>query len=168
MKLNVAFGRIVLGLLLVVSSMAAMAQNEKSGLRKEMETYYSKMDSMVMKAELNPFFALFDSNYYVSDLDGKRMNLAEFKQMIKGMVNNPGMKLVSHKSNIKNVQLQNQEAVVWIENVVTWKEKSGNGWATKKMTTRWAENLVSSSGSWKIKSSQQLMTNEPWSFKTND
>lgn len=153
--------------MLVLSSVVALAQGEKPGLRKEMEAYYAKMDTTVEKGSLNSFFALFHPNYYVSDLDGKRMNLAQFKQMITGMATSPDMKLVSHKSNIKNVQLQDQEVVVWLENTMSWKEKSGNGWVVKKLTTRWAENLVASGSSYKIKSSQQLMTNEPWSFKTN-
>lgn len=157
--------KIVLGFVLMLASVVAFAQGEKPGLRKEMEAYYAKMDSIVMNGKLSTFFGLFHPNYYVSDLDGKRMNLAEFKQMIGGMASS--MKIVSHKSTIKNVQLQDQEAVVWLQNEMVWKEPSGSKWVTKKVTTRWAENLVPSNGSWKLKSSQQLMTNEPWSFKTN-
>lgn len=159
--------KIVFGFVLMLASVAAFGQGEKPGLRKEMEAYYAKMDATIMKNDLKTFFAMFHPNYYVSDLDGKRMTFPEFKQMIGGMANNPGMKLVSHKSIIKNVQLQDTEAVVWLENQMAWKEKSGNGWVTKKLTTRWAENLMPSGSSWRFKSSQQLMTNEPWSFKTN-
>ncbi|MBC8063821.1 MAG: hypothetical protein H7Y17_03260, partial [Chlorobia bacterium] len=68
---------------------------------------------------------------------------------------------------VKNVQFQDQEVVVWIQHEMVWKEKSGNGWVSKKSTTRWAENLKQTPQGWKIKSSQQLMTNEPWTFKTN-
>lgn len=157
--------KIVVGLVLMIASVMALGQGEKPGLRKEMEAFYGKMDGYIVKDNIKAFFALFDSSYYLVDTEGRRMSLAEFKQMVQGMAH--AAKMVSCVSRIKNVQLQDREAVVWIQTEMVWKEKSGNGWATKKSTTRWAENLVRSGNSWKFKSSQQLMTNEPWSFKTN-
>lgn len=156
--------KVILGLVLSLTSAMALSQGEKPGLRKEMETFYEKLDNIVEKGTVQQFFTLFDPSYYLVDTQGKRMNFAQFKQMVNGMAQ--GAKIVKSESRIKNVQLQDQEAVVWIQNEMVWKERSGNGWATKKSTTRWAENLVRKGNTWRFKSSQQLMTDEPWSFKT--
>lgn len=163
--MNQMKSKVIVGLVLTLASVMALGQGEKPGLRKEMEAFYGKMDAIIVKGTVKEFFTLFDPSYYLVDTEGQRMSLAQFKQMVNGMAQ--GAKMVSYVSRIKNVQLQDQEAVVWIQNEMVWKEKSGNGWATKKSTTRWAENLIRKGNSWRFKSSQQLMTNEPWSFKTN-
>jgi len=159
--------RIAFVFALALMSVAVFAQGERPGLRKEMEAFYLKWDKAVMGTSLNNVWAFFHKGYYMVDTDGKRMNYPEFKNMITQYAKS--MKMVSTRTRIWNVQLQNAEAVVWVQNEMVWKEPAGAGkWATKKSTTRWAENLVPGGPhGWLFRSSQQLMTNEPWTFKTS-
>lgn len=157
--------KMMLGLMLALLSTSVFAQGEKPGLRKEMEEYFAKVDRLIVAGNVNGYLALLAPEYYTADTEGKRMEKAAYRQMITGMA--AASKVTKSWIRVKNVQYQDQEAVVWIQHEMTWKEKSGSGWVSKKSTTRWAENLKQTPQGWKIKSSQQLMTNEPWTFKTN-
>lgn len=151
---------------LAVMAVSAFAQSERPGLRKEMEAFYQKWDKAVMGKSLDNVWAFFHKGYYMVDTNGKRMNYPEYKNMI--IQYSKSMKMVSSRTRIWNVQLQDQEAVVWVQSEMVWKEPSGKGWVTKKSTTRWGENLVpGGKNGWLFRSSQQLMTNEPWTFKTS-
>lgn len=154
-------------LILMIASLSvfAAAQGEKPGLRKEMEAYYAKVDTLIETGNMKGFWALFAPGYYMVDTDGKRMDMAGYKAMVNGM--GASMKIVDSTIRVKNVQFQDKELVVWVQQEMTWKQQFEGRWKTMKSTTRWAENLVMVGGSWKFKSSQQLMTNEPWTFKTN-
>lgn len=157
--------RLVIGLALSLISALAVSQGERPNLRKELETWFGKVDTYIEKGNMTAFWSLFHPGYYTVDTQGKRMELPAYKQMINGMAQ--GSKVVDSNIRVKNVQLQDQEAVAWIQHELTWKENVNGKWLAKKSTTRWAENLVSSGGGWKFRSSQQLITNEPWTFKTN-
>lgn len=159
--------RILLALVVMMASVTSFSQGENPALRKAMESFYLKYDKTVMGDSLGALWPFYHKGYYLVDTEGKRMSYPEFKQMITQYAGS--MKMVSSRTRIWNVQLQNQEAVAWVQSEMVWKEPAGNGkWATKKMTTRWAENLVRGGAhGWQLRSSQQLMTNEPWTFKTN-
>jgi hypothetical protein len=157
--------RLLIGLALSLISALAVSQGERPNLRKDLENYFAKVDTYIEKGNMPAFWALFHPGYYTVDTQGKRMELPAYKQMINGMAK--GSKVVDSHIRVKNVQLQDQEAVAWIQHEMTWKEMENGRWVAKKSTTRWAENLVSSGSSWKFRSSQQLITNEPWTFKTN-
>jgi hypothetical protein len=151
---------------LAAMAAASFAQGERPGLRKEMEAFYQKWDKAVMGKSLDDVWAFYHKGYYMVDTEGKRTNYPELKNMI--IQYSKSMKMVSSRTRIWNVQLQNQEAVVWVQSEMVWKEPSGKGWVTKKETTRWGENLVQGGkNGWLFRSSQQLMTNEPWTFKTS-
>lgn len=158
--------RVFLALGLMLAAVSVFAQGERPGLRKEMEAFYMKWDKAVMGKSLDAVWAFYHKGYYMVDTDGKRSNYPEVKNMITQYAK--AMKMVSSKTRIWNVQLQNAEAVVWVQAEMVWKEQAGAGkWVTKKSTTRWAENLVQGGANgWLFRSSQQLMTNEPWTFKT--
>jgi hypothetical protein len=150
---------------LCMSAISAFAQSEESNLRKQMETIFAKWDKVVMGDSVAAAWPFFHKGYYLVDTEGRRMNFPEFKQMVIQM--SKSAKMVSSRTRIWNVQLQEQEAVVWVQNEMVWKEQAGGKWSTKKSTTRWAENLVRGGiHGWQFRSSQQLMTNEPWTFKT--
>jgi len=150
---------------LCLSAVSTFAQSEETSLRKQMEAIFLKWDKVVMGDSLAAVWPFFHKGYYMVDTEGRRMNFPEFKQMVIQMAKSS--KMVSTRTRIWNVQLQDQEAVVWVQNEMVWKEQAGGKWATKRATTRWAENLVRGGiHGWQFRSSQQLMTNEPWTFKT--
>lgn len=157
--------KVIWVLALTVISALSFSQGERPNLRKELEDWFSKVDTYIEKSNYNAYWALFHPGYYLVDTQGKRMELPAYKQLIKAMAAN-GQVIDSHY-RVKNVQLQEQEAVAWVQHELTWKEKVNGRWVAKKSTTRWAENLVSAGSGWKFRSSQQLITNEPWTFKTN-
>ncbi|HJP83168.1 MAG TPA: hypothetical protein VJ835_06635 [Fimbriimonadaceae bacterium] len=158
--------KLICAVALVAAAISTFAQGENPALRRQMENIFAKMDQYVMTDNMPAMWAMFHPGYYSVDTEGKRMTLAQFKAMVNGY--RRSSKMVNCKTRIWNVQLQDQEAVVWVQQEMTWKEPAGNGrWAVKKSTTRWAENLVHGGPlGWQFKSSQQLMTNEPWTFKT--
>jgi hypothetical protein len=141
---------------------SAMAQPESGDSRKQAEAFFAKLDAATNNRQIKALESMFAGSYYWVGVDGKGMNRA---QMMSGMANwLRGPSAPKSKTNIKNVQLQSQELVVWTEQIITFKDSNGK---PVKETTRWAETLVWINGGWKFGSSQGLPTNEPWSFKTN-
>ena len=150
---------------LVACVALAAAQSEENQNRKMAESFFAQLDASINKNKPTVFFSMLAPGYYNVDTDGHKMTYSQFKAGVMQMWSNA--KDVTSTTTIKNVQLMNDEEVVWTQQVMTWKMRKGNGWVTMKETTRWAENLKMVDGKWKLASSQQLMTNEPWTFKTN-
>jgi hypothetical protein len=157
--------KLVLGVLLTALSVGAFAQAERTQTRKEVEAFFAKFDSYINSGNLNGLFTMFDPGYYSVDTQGKRTYFPQWKAMVKSMTSST--KDVKSKITVKNVQLQDKEAVAWIQQQIWYKVNSGGRWMAKTETTRWAEQLKMTPSGWKSSSSQQLITNEPWSFKTN-
>jgi len=155
--------KLCLGLLALAAISAA--QPEQGNVRQQAEAFFSKIDAGINSGKTATLFQMFEKDYYNVDLEGRRMDLAGFKKAI--MAWEKATRDMKSKTVVKNVQLQNQEAVVWTEQTMWWKAMRNGRWVQMKETSRWAEQLRWTDGGWKFSSSQQLMTNEPWSFKTN-
>jgi hypothetical protein len=154
-----------LGLVLLAITAGAAAQNERPSARKEAEDMFHKMDWAVNSGHMAAYWSMFAPDYYTVDTEGHRMTLSQMKGMVAGY-----MKTGRHPhsvTTVKNVQLMDKEEVVWIEQKFSWEQNMNGHWMPMVQTTRWAENLKTVDGAWKFGSSQQLMTNEPWSFKTS-
>jgi hypothetical protein len=143
----------------------ANAQDEAANARRMATNFFERIDNAINKGKVDTYFTMLAPGYYTVDTEGHRMNVPQLKSMVAGMMR--ATRGVHSETVVKNVQLMDQEEVVWTEQTMTWSEKKGNGWVKMKETTRWAENLKMVGGAWRLASSQQLMTNEPWSFKTN-
>ena len=143
--------KLMLVIAFALLSVAGFAQGENAALRKQMETFFAKVDKYMVTDNVEALWPLFHPGYYAVDTEGRRMELPAFKDMVNQM--RRSSKLVSAKTRIWNVQLQDQEAVAWIQQELVWKEPSGSGnWVSKKSTTRWAENLVRGGpGGWRFR-----------------
>jgi hypothetical protein len=150
---------------LIALSVIAAAQPEQNNVRKQAETFFANLDKAINAKDNAKVFSMFAKDYYNVDLEGKSMDLAQFKGAIAMWLKSS--KDMTSKTLIKNVQLQAQEAVVWTQQTISWKEMRNGKWVGLVETTRWAEQLRWTDGGWKFSSSQQLPTNEPWTFKTN-
>jgi hypothetical protein len=142
----------------------ASAQEERASDRKMAEDLYAKCDAEIRSGNISAFLTHFSPGFYYVDANGKRTDFAQFKAELVGMVK--AMKGMKEETRIKNVQLQNDELVVWVEMTFTYKVKHGTKWVTEAHKARSADSLARKNGSWVFTSSQELMTNEPWSFKT--
>jgi hypothetical protein len=140
------------------------AQPERSDARQQAERHYAQMDAAINSGNMKAFLGMFLPSFYVTSKQGVRMDFRQFKEMVSSMQGST--RDVRSRTRVHNVQLQEQEVVVWIQQEMSWKTKQGRGWATQKSTSRWAETLVWSNGQWKFASSQELFVDEPWSFKT--
>lgn len=157
--------RAILAFALMAFSVACFAQAEDPALRKDLERFFARFDRMMAEGKNKQLFDLMAADYVNVDTQGKRMDKAQFKAAIMGMMGS--VKDMHSKTLVKHVRGSGNEAVAWCEEVYTWKQKSGNGWTPMKMTSRWAESLRRTpSGGWVFFYSQELPTNEPWSFKT--
>jgi len=150
---------------LMATSISAFAQNENANTRQAAEAFFHKYDQMINKGDLNGYMGLLTKDYTSVDKQGKSMNKAELRAYISGMM--PSSRNFHSVTTVKNVQLQSEEASVWVVNVMTMEQKVNGRWQKVKMTSRFCETLTRAEGPWKIKYSQELMTDEPWSFKTN-
>ncbi len=157
MKLTVAFTA-----LLVVATSNALAQAERNRDRQMAEAFYAKADRLFSSGNLAAWYDIFSPDVYFADTQGKRMDLSQFKQMIASM----GWKYVQVTTTVRNVQLQNQEMAVWVERKMNYRVHLNSSWVPMTQTARYAETLVQSGAGWKITSCQQLVTDEPWTFKT--
>ena len=144
----------------------AHAQDEMAIARKAATALFAQADSYVNKGKLSMFYAMFAPGYYSVDTQGSKMWMADFKAGMSGWMKS--VKDFHATTEVKNVQLMSDEEVVWTERTVTFLMKMNGRWSKMKETTRWAENLKLVNGKWKFASSQQLITNEPWSFKTTN
>ncbi len=131
-----------------------------------MEAVFAKMDSAIAKQDMKTFFGMFVPGYYMVDKNGKNMTHAEFRANIEGMLKSTVS--VKSKTRVYNVQLMDTEVVVWMQQEMSWVQKVNGANQTGRSTTRWAESLVRRDGAWKFKSSQELFTDEPWTFKTTN
>lgn len=158
--------RSLLCLSLIACFGAANAQNEQENARKMATALFARADSLVNAGKYAAFLNMFAPGYYSVDLQGKRMTYGQLKHDVMGM--SKMARSIHSTTTVKNVQLMNDEEVVWTEQKVQYSIKRNGRWVSMIETTRWAENLKMVDGQWKFASSQQLMTNEPWSFKTNN
>ncbi|CAN5432968.1 hypothetical protein BH11ARM1_BH11ARM1_15110 [soil metagenome] len=156
--------RSLICLSLVAACAAANAQNERDSTRKMAEDYFMKADMAINKGDVSGFLNMFAPSYYSVDTDGKRMEWSTFRSQVMGMMKST--KNVHSTIMIKNVQLMDNEIVVWTQQQLKYSVNQNGKWMPMVSTTRWAENLKKVDGKWKFASSQQLMTNEPWTFKT--
>lgn len=144
----------------------ANAQDEMANARKMATSFFAQADMAINKGNTKAFYGMFAPGYYNVDTQGKQMSWSQFKSSISMFMKQA--KDIHSTTEIKNVQLMSDEEVVWTEQVITYSVKSNGRWVKMKETSRWAENLKMVDGKWKFASSQQLMTNEPWSFKTTN
>lgn len=151
--------------ILALFAIQAFAQGEKAGLRKDVETFFAKFDANIGAGNLPGLFSMYSPAYYSVDTQGKRTAWAQWKAGVSQM--SKMTKNAKSKIMVKNVQLQEGEVVAWIQQEFWYSVKEGNRWVTKKSTSRWAETLKPTDGGFRFISSQELMTNEPWTFKTN-
>ena len=158
--------RTLLGISMLTCVAMAHAQDEMASARRATTALFAQADSYVNKGKLSKFYGMFAPGYYSVDTQGNKMWMSDFKAGMGGWMKS--VKDIHAKTEIKNVQLMNDEEVVWTERVMTFKMKMNGRWTTMKETSRWAENLKMVNGKWMFASSQQLITNEPWSFKTTN
>ncbi|MCC7230027.1 MAG: nuclear transport factor 2 family protein [Fimbriimonadaceae bacterium] len=151
--------------ILALFAIQAFAQGEKPGLRKDVEAFFAKFDANIASGNLAGLFSMYSPAYYSVDAQGKRTSWAQWKAGVSQITK--VTKNAKSKISVKNVQLQEGEVVAWIQQEFWYASKEGDRWVAKKFTTRWAETLKPTDGSFRLISSQELMTNEPWTFKTN-
>lgn len=164
MRYGIPMRAILVSLTLVASF--AHAQPERNDLRKQMEALFGKMDKAIAAKDAKAVFEHFDNSFVWIDQNGNRANLAKFRKDFTDWIT--AAEGMESKTRIKNVQLQNREAVVWTEQTLSWLEKGPDGKKVRKQaTSRWAETLAWKNGAWKFTLSQELFQDEPWSFKTN-
>jgi hypothetical protein len=154
-----------LGLALLAITASAAAQNERDSARKAAEAMFHKMDWAINTGHMASYWSMFAPGYYSVDTEGRLYTLSQVRAMVAGAMNSG--RNAHSTTAVKNVQLMDKEEVVWIEQRFSWEQNMNGHWMPMVQTTRWAENLKMVNGAWKFGSSQQLMTNEPWSFKTN-
>ena len=157
--------KLILGVLLSLLAVQVFAQGERPEVRKQVENFFAKFDAYIGAKDTKGLFTLFAPGYYSVDKQGKRTELAEWKKGVLGA--NKTTKDIKSHIQIKNVQLQDQEIVVWIQQKITYTSKQNGKWVTATSTSRWAETLKATDAGLKSVSSQELFTNEPWTFKTN-
>jgi hypothetical protein len=150
--------------ILAVASIAC-AQEERPGARKEIEAFYAKGDAMVSSGHMAQYVTLFSPNFYFVDSDGRRQEFPTFRANLMSAAR--VWKELKLKTTVKNVQLQDGEITVWVEEMLSHKELRNGKWVPMTQTTRYADGLGRVGNGWRFVSSQQLFTNEPWSFKTN-
>lgn len=143
---------------------SACAQPESSAQRLSVVSFIEKMDRTVNTGTMDQFMALLTPDYTFVNQNGERQTKAQMRQMIESMI--PSMRKHRAKSVVRHVQLQRQEASVWIEHTMTFEMKQGNRWVPQKHAGRFCLTLVRAGNSWKIQYEQELFQNEPWSFNT--
>ncbi|HEY0867232.1 MAG TPA: nuclear transport factor 2 family protein [Fimbriimonas sp.] len=150
-------------LVLAVLSVSAIssAQSERSSDRAQAIALFHRADSLFNSGRYNAYFSLFTPGFYQVDADGNRIHKARFKAAAMSALD--GVQNARMKNTIKNVQLTDNELMVWVEERLSY--RTGRG--PMVLTSRYAYNLVRAPGGWAFASAQQLPTNEPWSFKTN-
>jgi uncharacterized protein (TIGR02246 family) len=152
-------------LLLSVMALTAFGQPENAELRRELRDFYAHQDRLIAAGRDEALLRTFHPEFVGVDTQGKRMTLDQFRAHMASMRRiSTGVKA---KSVLKHVRTQgSDEAVSWVEQTFTYKARQGSGWANRKQTARYSETFKRTPRGWVIIYSQQLPTNEPWSFKT--
>jgi hypothetical protein len=158
--------RFGIGLALSALAVVAHAQDERPDVRKQAESFIRAMDKAINTRNSTAFFTMFSPDYYTVDTQGRRTSYLAFKSNTQESMK--AMREVKSTTTVKNVQLQNSEIVVWTEQQLKFLANIDGKWQPLVSTSRWAETLKRDGDSFKFTSSQQLMLNEPWSFKTNN
>lgn len=154
----------ILSAIVASSALAVIAfsQAEDPALRKEMQALYGSYDRMIEKGDMKAFIATLDPSFAAVDADGKRSTYSQVKrqyeELLKGTRDRKG------HTSVKHVQRQGNEVSVWAETSFTFKFQQRGKWVSMKETMRFVDTLKKSGSGWKITYSQELPTNEPWSF----
>ena len=154
--------KLLIAVLLGMFAALSVAQPEDAALRKDAEAFMARAEKLVASGSPQ-LWSLFHPNYTAVDTQGKRKNLAEFKQQWGQMA--ASTKDLSIKLNVKHVRGNENEAFLWVEEVLHFTARENGRWIKKVSTTRWAETIVKTSTGWRFMYSQELPMDEPWPFK---
>jgi fructose-1,6-bisphosphatase len=154
--------KLLIAILLAMFATLSVAQPEDAALRKDVENFMAKTERLIASGSPQ-LWSLFHPNYTAVNTQGKRKNLAEFKQQWRQMASTT--KNLTIKLNVKHVRGNESEAFAWVEEVVHFTVKENGRWVKQISTTRWAETIVKTSTGWRFMYSQELPMDEPWPFK---
>lgn len=151
--------KLVLTFLLGATSMAAFAQPEDAQLRRDLRDHYARADRLMAARNIPGLMKMTHGSFVSVNKQGRRMSRNEHQEWLRG--------LRGTKTVLKHVRTQgSEEAVSWIEVVLTRMQNRGGRWVAMKSTHRYSETLKMTSAGWKATYRQELPTDEPWSFKT--
>lgn len=156
--------RTILLLVLSLASVSAFAQPEDSRLRKEFQALYAEMDRAIDRQQASGILRYLDPSYVMVDDQGERWEYGTIREALTQGVQR--FRKLTHKSSLKHVQRSGDEVITWVEVVLGMEEHRGNAWVPMKQTERLSETWKRTRSGWKKTYTQQLPTNEPWSFKT--
>ena len=145
--------KLLSAVLLFALAVAAIAQPEPAGLRKEMERFYERWDRAIEGGSMHQILGMVEPDFYQVDQQGKRIDINGFDDWMKSMVKAGE---VNSNTTILNVRQSSNEAIVWMKNVTTW--------GPNKMvkTRKIAHTLRKTPSGWKVYYSQILPDNETW------
>lgn len=149
---------------LMLASCLALSQPENPKLRKEVTARFHELTTLMNKEDMDGLRKMIAKEYVSVDLNGNRQNLAQAKEEWRQFF--ATFSDIKVKTDIKHVQGQGKEVVVWYEMSVSGKMKSSDELKPMAWSARFCETMRRSPSGLLFTYTQALPTNEPWSFNT--